>query len=428
MLKKIGLSPSKKLLVFLLSAILISIPLPYAYSSIAVVIFVLYSVLSARKEDAVLSFSLLLPLLLFGLMALSLLWTVDFKSTLKALGKEAALLFIPIAFCFNSQYIRLGYTTILKNYSIGMCLFGLFYVARAALNYIDTGNPEVFFYHELVTHEVNAIYISALFSTALFYFISKKIKLIWDYACMVFLLGLIFLLSSKLVLGINILLITIYFIFYSGLSGKKKGLAIVSLLIVMATVGYYSKIGERLKEEYFPNTEMAAANRQAGADYKVTVKEAFTLDNFGDGAYFNGTAFRAYQIRIFWEMLTEEPILFTGYGLNASIGKIEEKGREHNIFEGDEDNYGYNRLNFHNQYVEVFADLGIFGFLLVLLMVLLNLKNSIQSKDFVHIAFAVLMITLFLTESFLWRQRGIVFFTTFYCLFNTVRIPRAIEK
>ena len=51
-------------------------------------------------------------------------------------------------------------------------------------------------------------------------------------------------------------------------------------------------------------------------------------------------------------------------------------------------------------------------------MLFVNIKNAFQSKDFMHITFSVLMISLFLTESFLWRQRGVVFFTLFYCLFN----------
>jgi len=59
--------------------------------------------------------------------------------------------------------------------------------------------------------------------------------------------------------------------------------------------------------------------------------------------------------------------------------------------------------------------------MLLVLMLSFNLKNAIKNKDFIHIAFAVLMISLFLTESFLWRQRGIVFFTLFYCLLNSTK-------
>jgi len=48
-----------------------------------------------------------------------------------------------------------------------------------------------------------------------------------------------------------------------------------------------------------------------------------------------------------------------------------------------------------------------------------SLFTGLKRKDFVHISFTVLMISLFLTESFLWRQRGVIFFTGMYCLLNS---------
>ena len=71
---------------------------------------------------------------------------------------------------------------------------------------------------------------------------------------------------------------------------------------------------------------------------------------------------------------------------------------------------------FHNQYVQNFAELGVIGFLLLLVILFINTKNAFATKDFIHIAFAILMISLFLTESFLWRQRGVLFFMLFYSL------------
>ena len=59
----------------------------------------------------------------------------------------------------------------------------------------------------------------------------------------------------------------------------------------------------------------------------------------------------------------------------------------------------------------------------ILIILIINTKKAFNSKDFMHIAFAILMLSLFLTESFLWRQRGVVFFTTFYCLFNFINNP-----
>ena len=161
--------------------------------------------------------------------------------------------------------------------------------------------------------------------------------------------------------------------------------------------------------------------------HNVTVQEAWSKERFNENDYFNGTVFRVYQARIFKELLQEDPMVWVGYGLNASMKKIEEKSAEHNVFEGGYLNHRYARQNYHNQYLEVFSDLGIAGLLLLLAMLLINLKNSFAAKDFVHIAFAILMIALLLTESFLWRQRGIVLFILLYCLFN-IKLPERSEK
>ena len=118
-------------------------------------------------------------------------------------------------------------------------------------------------------------------------------------------------------------------------------------------------------------------------------------------------------------MLQEESIFWTGFGLDASYSKIAEKGVHYNLFLGNETQEGYQTKNFHNQYVQIFAELGIFGFLLLLTMLWLSIRNAIKSKNFIHIAFSALIISLFITESFLWRQRGVTFFILMYCIFNS---------
>jgi O-antigen ligase len=117
-------------------------------------------------------------------------------------------------------------------------------------------------------------------------------------------------------------------------------------------------------------------------------------------------------LRIFTEMQKEKPTFFTGFGLEASQDKIREKCKIHNL------NNEYGEYNFHNQFIQTFAEIGIIGLLILIAMLTVNLFNGIKQKDFLHIAFAITMIMLFLSESFFCRQRGIVFFTLLYCLFN----------
>lgn len=429
MLKRIGLAPSKKLQVFFISAILLTIPLGYVYNSVSVILFVLYSFLAARKEDFSCRISILLPVLLYIIMLFSLLWSIDISSTLKALSKEAALLFIPLAFFFNRKLSKKSLYRILDNYTVGMCFYGMYFLGRAVYRYTQTGNADVFFYHELSTLNLNAIYLSALFSISIFHLLFKKHKNFWTILSLLFLSALVLLLSSKTVILTNVLLVVVYIVFFSGLKKVYTLASVAIFLLALIVLGINSKIGERISSEFRSTINPAGTITIAdeGGIHYLTIKEAWTLDSFHPNYHFNGTAFRVYQIRIFLEMLSEDMNLFTGYGLNASLPKIHDKGVEYDVYQGDGDQYGYNDLNFHNQYIETFADLGFFGFLILVLIQIFNLKNSIKQKDFVHIAFAILMITLFLTESFLWRQRGVVLFSVFYCLYNTV-YNKALQK
>lgn len=417
-------APNPKTLVFLAVAILLTIPLNYGFSSITVILFTVYALFTAKKQDFNFNIALIMPVLLFLLMGASLLWSIDFKSTLKALSKETPLLIIPAVFCVIRLWQK-QQNDILKYYSWGMFTYGLFYIIRAFIRYFETGNSGVFFYHELVTKDVNAIYVSVFMSVALFYFLAKKAKERFDYIALIFIFILIFLLSSKNILITDILLMIIYFLFWSSVSKKTKWIFTAIFAVSIVVAGYYGKIKERIEVELKPETEQAVKDMGTKA---VTISQAWNNKTFSQNDYFNGTSFRVYQVRIFTEMVKEDPIFFQGYGLNASLVKIKEKGEEHNIFKGDETHRGYNCLNFHNQYIEVFADLGLFGFLILITMLLLNFKNGLSNKDFVHIAFAILMIALFLTESFLWRQRGVIFFTLLYCLFNKDLYSSVLEK
>jgi hypothetical protein len=347
-------------------------------------------------------------------MAVSLIWSIDPPETVKALSKELPLLVFPL--CFSVILLsRALISKVIRIYSYGMVAYGLFYIVKALFRYIETTNSDVFFYHELVTKEVNAIYISAMASVAFFYFLGQNQKKRKHYTALVFLLLFVMLLSSKNIIIIDVIIAAIYYGFYAPISHKAKVIAIVGVLAAVVAIGYFSKINGRITAEL----KAPIKERSVEGINNVTISEAYTLPRFLPNDYFNGTAFRVYQLRIFTEMMQEGTTALTGYGLNASLVRVKEKGVQYNVYQGKDNEEGYHMLNFHNQYIEIFADIGVFGFIIFIGIQAINLKNGFRREDFVHIAFAVLMISLFLTESFLWRQRGVVFFTMLYCLFNS---------
>jgi len=411
--------------------VLLSIPLAYIVNSITLGILFISIIISFDKKHFLLERNLIYPITLYLLMALSFMWSIDKESTLKALSKEVALLIIPLAFLFFKNFTQEQKQKIIRIYSYGIFLFVLFYYIKAIVRFALTQNTDVFFYHELVTKDVNAIHVSVYVSIAFFCFLTKTKKIWIDYIALPLLLIIIFLLSSKNIIVVFAILLVIYSIFYIKISKRMRVRNLVVFVALLISVAFLGKIRERFMIEYESNMSDSTVNDVISKGdqkvYNVSIKQAWTNEKFKQNDFFPGTAFRVYQFRIFKELVTEENVFFTGFGLNASYPKIKEKAIHYNVYMGDESNEfeGYHSKNFHNQYVQNFAELGIFGFLILVAMLLINLRNAIKSKDFVHFAFAILMISLFLTESFLWRQRGVVFFTVLYCLFNSKNLIKA---
>lgn len=420
-----SLIENQTVFIYLLSAILITIPLNFAFGSITCILFLLVSFSSLHILKFVFNKALILPILLYIIMILSLLWTRDFKSTLSGLQKESLFLFLPLAFLVLPELKKDIVNKTFRIYSFGMMFYTIYYFINALFRYFYTGDREVFFFHELVTVDLNAIYMAAFASFAMFYFISIKNKLIIDRIALFVLIFFVFLLSSKSVFLIDLLLIIYYYIYISKTPKGVKALTIISItFFLIFSISFVSQVRERFLLEYetafVDNTINEDFGNKSDKVYNVSLNQAWYNDEFGPKNFFPGTALRVFQVRIFKEMLQEQNIFLTGFGLEASQDQIIKKITQHKLF------LGYSIFNFHNQYVQTFAELGCFGFLILILMLYINIKNAWQHKNFLHIVFALTMIILFLTESIFCRQRGVVFFITLYCIFNS-RVYRKEE-
>lgn len=412
--------------------VLSSIPLSFAINNVSLGIFLLTAFIAFKKGNFRLQKELVYPVLLYVLMVASYCWSIEPKETLAALLKEIPLLIIPLGFFIFKDNTSEQKKKIIEYYSYVIIALVLYYSIRAAIRYSIYQDSRMFFYHGendkdygLVPKLLNAIHMSVFVAVAFFHFFTKEVKSKADTFFSILLFGFILLLSSKNIILVVLLLSLIHIFFFSKAAHnlRLRNLIVFALLIII--VFSIGRIKDRFRVEFQTNTDKSLSANviegvPAGVHY-VSIKEAWTNPTFTPNDYFNGTAFRVYQTRISLELIREGNVFFTGFGLNASYAKIKEKAIQYNLYMGVENDpdSGYQSKNFHNQYVQNFADLGVFGFILLLIMLIVNVKNSFKTKDFVHFAFAFLMISLFLTESFLWRQRGVVFFTMMYCLFNS---------
>jgi O-antigen ligase len=409
----------------LLSLILISLPLKTIYISIGTISFICWIFFFSKKE---VNYSKIyfLPIAFFSLMIFSLSWSHNLDHSLFVLQKQLPFLFIPIAFILLVKRTKEDLSRIIRVYSFGMVLFGFLLLIKACFRYFHSNDVSVFFHNKLVPNDLGAIYLSVFASFAIFYFIQIQTRNIFEKSSIVVLAVLIFLLSSKSIITIDFIIIICYYTFFVTIPSGTKAITILSVSIFLIfSVLYVKEVRERFLIEYetafIDNTLNYDLTKEKQNIYNVSINEAWNKRDFHQNSFFPGTALRIYQTRVFLELLHEQKFFLSGFGLEASQDFIKNKAKEHNL------NAIYWECNFHNQYLQTLADLGVLGFGFLVWMLFVNLKNAFKNKNFLHMAFAITMIMLFLSESFFCRQRGIVFFITLYCLFNTPLIEKKEE-
>jgi len=409
---------SDAVLEYLIALILITLPLANIFVSVATILFLL-EVILFKKNKRIPNLAFLVPIFFFLLMAFSLLWTLDIAKSLLGIQKSLSFIAIPLLFFFSPKFNKKRLNTIFRIYSFAMILYCFFYLTKAFLNYFETNDTSSFFYNNLVPEDPGAIYMSVFASLALFYFVQLNNRKTIEKIALSVLILFLFLLSSKSIITIDFIIIVCYYAFFAKISSSTKTLTIISVsLFLFFSIFFVKEVKHRFMIEYetafVDNTlKNSLEYVKKGKIHNVSIKEAWNNKKFRESDFFPGTALRVYQVRIFKEMLADNNIFFKGFGIEASQVHIREKAKKYKLF------YDYGEYNFHNQYIQTFAELGLFGLLILVFMLFLNIKNALAKKDFLHIAFAITMIMLFLSESFFCRQRGIVFFILLFCLFNS---------
>jgi len=414
----------------LIMGLFVSVFLPLFFSNLILLFCGIYLFYISKKNLLKVNFALLLPILFFLWMGLTFFWSIDSQNTMYSIPRQIFLLIIPLIYISNERSLKDFKDYFLIGYSYVAVFFSFLFLVRALIRFMITKRYSVFFFHGeynndygLVPKELNAVHISVFIAIAFFYLLTKNGTIKYKKIMLLILLLFLALLSSSNVLIMSFILIFIYSFFYSKIANKLRLRNIIIVVTLLMSFIFYNKIMSFIDNEFKNNTQKGIGhnviNELPSQSNKVTLYDAWNKKKFTVNDFFPGTAFRVYQFRMFLEILSENNIFWQGFGLNASQIKLEEKGIKYNVFQGNNAIEGYQKKNFHNQFIQVFAELGFIGFILFVLILYVNIKNAFQNKDFIHIAFSILMISLFLTESFLWRQRGVVFFTLFYCLFNS---------
>lgn len=383
---------------YFLLLILITLPIGgRAFNSIAVFIFLVFTIHTFFKKKVKLQFNRLSIsfVLLFFLGVLSLIWSRG-----NSLFSEVIVRFLPYLALSSIAFFSYRIQFILNVFAKSILIIAVLCFLKAVFYAVINIDVKFLFYHNLSRNlgDVNAIYLSIFTSFAIIILLYKKNKQKFDIFSLVFLVVFLVLLSSKMIIVITLLLVLIYFFKRNSFQFiKKRYLVFISLFIVLGLASY--KLKNRLKVEF----------------EKTKINEVLHKSDFGHIYLWTGTGLRVFQTKLFFEILNERKNYILGLGLYNSQSSLDDKYKEYNLYPGY---YGY---NYHNQYLQISAELGFLGLVLMLYIFYLLFYKAIVNKDYFLFSFIFLTVAVCITESFLWRQRGMVFFITISLLLYSTK-------
>lgn len=282
---------------FCLLLLICTIPLPNSVNNVIVGILVLYSFSQLKKRVFYFTKEMIFPILLFVWMALSCVWSIDFFGSLHALPKESSLLLLPFAFALILYQNK---ELLIKFYSSSISLYAIFFLLRSAFRFFTENNTTVFFGHELVTKDLNAIHFSVFASIAFFYFLIKANKEIKDYLQLIILVLFLLLLNSKSIILTDIVLVGLYFLFYSKSANRMRLRNMVLLVSLLFSFVFFNKIREKIEFEFQLHKENNIGHtvipKEIVGEKIISMKEAWGNDKFEQSDFFSGASFENFSI------------------------------------------------------------------------------------------------------------------------------------
>lgn len=344
---------------------------------------------------------------LYFLYILGLLYSHNFKYAAFDLEVKFSLFIFPavVSTLRKEVFTRQRLTYIYVFFIIGLIISILVSFGNAVIQYSQTLSTNVLYYRNLsFFHHPGYLSMFINFGIAiLIFFLTKKEEFslnIWHIVSLTFLIILFsvfnILLSSKAgILG----LLIVYLITIGHLIVFEKKIWHGLALILMIGFMFYFSL------QIFPYSLNRIINYKTVVDNKINAHPED--DETGD------------RITI-WknsiEVIKEHFLL--GVGTGDVKDNLNQKYMESDSHEAFEKN-----LNAHNQFLQTFITLGIIGFLVLMLSIVLPGYYALKQHSFLYLIFIIIIALNFLVESMLETQAGVVFYSFFNALlFYTARI------
>jgi len=382
------------------SLLLITLTLKENINSIAIIIFFTYSLFCCYRERVDFKKGLVpyLPFIIYFIaFAISALMGSDGDNIKRYLLRFLPFLIIPTGF----SIIRMKETTLkhsLSAFIIWILINAIFSHFVILKKLFDKGESLFLFFRKdysyltlAETVNLHPTYYSIFILGAILIlmnriFFNKKTKHVYAYIFLVCYFSFFIIhLSSRMNIAALALMLFGYILFYFK-SKKKllKGFLLIGLSAILLTAVLYNVRATRYRfQQVFGFTFSNGTRHDDGLD----------------------------KIKQFKAVYDANKNFLIGNGVSRANESIYESYKKSGL-----SHYAERKYNAHNQYLQSFVGFGIIGVLLLLFILIFYANYFFQNRLYMPLVFVVVISFLFLTESYLERQNGIVMIISFICL------------
>jgi len=342
--------------------------------------------------------------LLYLLHLVSIFYTENSSEGWNDLRLKISFLLLPffmmtVQFIYNEQRMF-----ILKLFAVLMMLMALTDLTHAFLEYLTSGNQETFYYINLPyllaskVHYVAWYYSFAIFVSIHHLIYSHSNRVLWFLGLLILLFSLILLSSRAFIFAFILVFILSFLKWFRTSKGSRL---MWTKILPTATLFIFFLV-------FIPSTNLRLN------DTVVELQKMFGYDTPKQ------TNPRVFIWRYGADLIAKNPIL--GFGVGDAKGELSVslESCDAMFWDGERNVPIRNKnYNFHNQFMQTWAEVGIFGFLILLFIMIhpFLLKNP-------HPLFLIFIGLSFigcLTESTFERQAGVVLFAFMYPLLSGLK-------
>jgi O-antigen ligase len=352
-------------------------------------------------------------ILIYVLYVLYCIPSHDLGKASKYLEHKLSFIVFPILFSFRPNF-EVNRKKLLSAFTIGCLILGMYFVLQSVYHYSNSGDSS-YFHSSAFAPSHHPSYVAAFFSFAMFFLISEihptqSRKRTWLSIAVISFLTILHLplesLSGILVLGCLTAFLVLrwaWLTFSRWIFASIMALGILSIQVVFW-------IQPSLKDNLSYTASIVSHYVESPTKFIQETPSGMS-----------GNQARLVVWTITGQIIADQPF---GIGLGNLEGEMKQRLIQLNQHELVEKNY-----NPHNQFLQIAAEIGLFGLLFFLSILFFVVRFAMQRKDelLAFLVFSLIVNCLF--ESMLQRQSGIVFYIMMICaLLAVIQLPKRAEK